>query len=460
MAGAFQGISIMSGALSAFQQDLEVTSNNIANVNTTGYSRQIANLEAVPSTTTLGGRTSAVGDGVTVASISRIQDMFLQQRLQTSNSESSRLQTMQDGLNNVQNATLEPGTNGVASSLTAFFNAWSSYGSNPGDASSQQQVVTAATTLTDRVQSLYKNLQDQKNQTSAQITTTVAAVQNDMNQIATLNSEIRQASVGGQLPNDLLDKRDAVVQDLSGLIDLQTNINKDGSMDVSMNGLTLVNRDGARTFPATVNTATSSVSDAFGNNYPIRSGKLAGLIGTTTTISGYQTQLDNFANTMKTQVNYLYGGAKNSAGATGVLFFNDSSPQTGAVDFSVTSALSSDPTQLAGGPSGNLGDGTTANAIAQLSTLPMAAFGWTTPTQYYANFVSSIGSQTSYYQSATSTQNALQTQITNQIQSVSGVSLDSEMSNMLRFQRSYQAAAQALSTMDQTTTELLAMLAR
>jgi len=458
MSGTFQGVSMMSAALSAFQQELDVTGNNVANVNTPGYSRQVVNLTSVADYGTVNGASANLGNGVSVSSVTRMQDLFLQQQLQSSNGESGRLSTMQNGLNSVQSLTLEPGATGVSSALSAFYSAWSAYGSNPGDASSQQAVLSAGQTLTDRVRSLYGNLQTQKDQIGTDITSTVSSIQSDINQIGDLNTKIRMADTTGQPPNQLLDQRDQVIQDLSGLVDVQTTPNADGSVNVSMNGLTLVNQQGAKTFPANYNTTSSTVTDSNGISYPVRTGKLAGQFGLSTAIVGYQSQLSTFANTMRTQVNNLYGTAKNSAGATGMKFFNDSNPQTGAIDFNLDPTTAANPAGLAGGTSGNAGDGGVANSISQLATTNIPALGNVSTTQYYANFISSIGSQSKYYTTASATQGALQTQITNQIQSVSGVSTDEEMTNMLRFQRSYQAASQALAIFDTCTSELLTMM--
>jgi flagellar hook-associated protein 1 FlgK len=458
MAGMFSAIDSLSSALGAFQQELSVTSNNVSNVNTPGYSRQTANLAQAPTSIYTEGSALSVGNGVTVSSVARIQDMFLQQRSQAAASDTGRLSTLSDGLTSVQSLLNEPSTSGISTALSNFFNAWSGLSSSPSDPSQQLQVQSTAQTLTQTVQTLSKNLTAQASQNTQSISTTLSSIQTAINNIANINQQIHLGSTSSSQPSSLLDERDQALSSLSKLVDVQSQVNSDGTVNVSMNGMNLVDQTGARKFPTTFSAANSTVSDSAGNTFPVRSGQLSGEFTLSNTIAGYQTQLDNFANTVTTQVNSIYATATNAAGATNQPFFKVTTPAAGAAGFSLAAGVAANSTAIGTGTSGTASDGGVALGLSQLQNSSLAALGNQTIQGYYGNFVSSIGSQVSYYQSQVSTQSSVTTQINNQIQSVSGVSLDQEMSNMLEFQRSYQAAAQTLSSINSTMDSLMSMV--
>jgi len=458
MPGMFSAIDTLSSALQAFQQELSVTGNNVSNVNTPGYSRETATLAEAPTSIYNQGMALSVGNGVTVASVNRIQDMFLQQRSQTAASDTGRLGTMSDGLTAVQGLLNEPGTGGVSDALSGFFNAWSGLASSPSDPSQQLQVQTAAQTLTQRVQTLYQSLTTQANQNTQSITNTIQSIQTDINGIANINQQIHLGSTSSSQPTSLLDQRDQMVQSLSKLVDVQSQVNQDGTVNLSMNGLNLVDQTGAHTFPTNYSAANSTVTDASGNSFPIRSGQLAGQFGISNTIAGYQTQLDTLANNVVSQVNSVYATATNAAGLTNQQFFNAPAVPTGAAGFSLAPGIAASSSAIATGTSGKASDGGIALALSQMQNTPVAALGGQTIQGYYTNFVTSVGSQVSYYGSQVTTQANVTTQINNQIQSVSGVSIDDEMSNMLQFQRSYQAAAQTLSSINTAMDSLMSMV--
>jgi flagellar hook-associated protein 1 FlgK len=461
MAGLFSAIDTLSSALDAFQTELSVTGNNVSNVNTPGYTREQADLAQAPTITQTAGHAISVGNGVTVGSVNRIQNMFLQQQSQTASADSGQLSSMSNGLAAIQSVLNEPGTSGVSNALSSFFNAYSGLASNPSDPSQQLAVQTAAMTLTQRVQTLSQNLSSQAAQNGQSITTTVQSIQTAINNIANDNQQIHLASTSTSMPNSLLDKRDQDINTLSSLVGVQSQINPDGTANVSMNGMTLVDQSGAIQFPSTYSAANSTVTSANGTTFPVTSGQLAGQFSLSNTITGYQSQLDTLANTVTSQVNALYATATDSAGNTNMQFFAASAPPAaplGAAGFALAPAIAANSSAIATGTSGNASDGGVALAISQLQNSNVAGLGNQTIEGFYTNFVGAIGTQVSYYNTQVSTQTSVTAQIASQVQSVSGVSLDDEMSSMLEYQRSYQASAQALSSINTAMDSLMSML--
>jgi flagellar hook-associated protein 1 FlgK len=459
MPSPFMGIDIAARALRSFQSALDVTGHNIANVNTTGYSRETVNFNQTEATTFYFGKPIALGTGVEIASVNRIRDMFLQGSRLATQSQASQLATLSTNLSNVENIVLEPGTDGISDALNSFFDAWSALASNPTESAARFQVQQAGQTLADRIKNTYAGLSDIKNQCVSDVENTFNSIDQLTTKIADYNKEIRKQTAQGVEPNDLLDLRDQAIQDLSGLINVTTQTFDDGSVAVYVGQCNLVDSSGSKAIPRTYDATAQTISSGQ-FTYKVSGGQLNGLFQSITTVNSYQTQLDNFANTLRTQVNTLHKTGTNNLdpATTGINFFNDSTPQTGASDLDLSTEVKANADAISSSITGNDGDGGLALSLSQLRDSSIAGLGSKTMSEYYADFASGIGSDVDYYKSALEAKNAVLTQIDTQVQSVSGVSLDDEMASMLRFQRSYQAAAKMLNIFDQVTEDLINLI--
>lgn len=447
----------MNGALRAFQRALDITGNNVSNVNTQGYSRQSIQFSEVEPTR---DGNAFIGNGVSGGIVSRIQDQFLFVRQIQASSEDGRLNSLGAGLSNVQAVLNEPAGAGISDALNKLFNAWSALGSSPGDSALRQQVQQAGTTLSSRVRGMYSNLQGQGTQTDLQIAGVIQQAQGLVNSIAQLNTEIRTQTANGAVPNDLLDARDQAVQQLAQIMPVTVQPQPDGTVMLFSGQMTLADSAGPATIPTTFDTTAGTLTNGT-LVFPVTGGKLAGLFQTAQKITSYKQQLDTFANTMRTQFNSIHTTGTNALGATNQNFFADvaaGNPQTGAVDFDLDAAIKADPRAIATGVSGDPGDGGLALSLSALRDTQIAALGGQTFGGFYGDLVATVGQDVATVNSQSDTSRAVMQQIGAQIQSVSGVSLDDEMGNLLRFQRSYQAAAKALSVFDQTTNDLINMI--
>lgn len=454
---AFSAITQASQALQAFQDALSVTGNNIANANSPGYSRQVVTFGQDPEQEIYSPNGQQFfGSGVNIASVNRMTSMFLQAQNLKSSSSLGQTNAQLSGGQQVQALLTDASGSGVSNDLTTFYNAWSALASQPNSAN-LQAVQQAGVALTADVRNTYANLQTLSSQASGQATSTIQQIQGLANQIAQLNNQIRTQGAGSGQPNTLLDQRDQAVQQLSSLVNVSTQLQADGSMSINVSQFDLVDSAGAHTFPTTFNAAAGTVTSGT-NSYTIASGQLAGNFSTINSVSGAMGNLDSLANAMRTQVNSLMSTGKTANGTTGQNFFNDSIPQTGAVNFNLDPNVLADYKNIATGTSGNTGDTTLAQQIASSQNSQVAALGNQTTSTYYNSLVTSVGQQVATATSTLSTQTAVATQIQNQIQSISGVSIDQEMTNMLQYQRSYQAAAQALNIANSTLTSLLNMM--
>lgn len=456
MPSAFYGINLASRALRAFQSGLDITGHNIANANTVGYNRQTVGMANVSGITQIGLQSFMLGAGVDVASVTRARDVFLAMRHQSTQADLSRADAMLGTLQGIETAINEPSTTGVTASLGKLFDAMSALASNPGDHALKGQVQAAGSSLANKLRTLYRDLNGQIETNALAVTQTFDRIDELTTQIADLNLQIRQNSGNGATPNDLLDRRDLLVNELSTLVNINTQPQQDGTVLVSISGFTIVDYDSAKPIPRTYDEATQRITDpTTGASYPITGGKLLGLFQAKQKLTEFQGQLDTLADSLRTEFNALHAAGTNSLGQTGINFFNIG---TGALDFDLSAEVLADPEAIATGTSGRDGDNGTMLALANLRETKIAALGNRTFRGFYSDVVTDVARSIQTSKDAFSTQLAVLEQVEAQIQSISGVSLDDEMANMLMYQKSYQAAARVLSIFDQVTEDLINLI--
>jgi len=467
MPGPFGGIDLASRALRNFQRALDVTGHNIANVNRPGYSRQTVDFrQGEPSFYASGSLW--VGSGVEISNVNRIRDMFLDARRRDGESDLNRYRTLAGQLDSIQGIFGEPGDTGIATALDKFWDAWSGLASNPSDQGARMQVRLAGETLATRIRSTHADLRRLSNQIDQEINSTITEINSIAQQIHDLNGSIRRALAQGGPPNDLLDQRDQLVQRLSGLANITTADFDDGSIAVYMSQHTLVEPatpPKGLPFAYDVGQAKVGIAD-------VRSGKLRGLLDAklkldggavgATIVEGARGMLDRLANGLRTTVNSLH---KTIADPLDVSerFFADvppGDPQTGAIDFDLEARIYADHRNILAGDPAKPGDGSIALALSALRSQSHVIFGGKSFNVFYQESMTSLAHEARFFQSKADVQASVVNQIEAQQLSVSGVSLDDEMANMLRFQRSYQAAAKMLTIFDQVTEDLIGMIRR
>ncbi|HLH81606.1 MAG TPA: flagellar hook-associated protein FlgK [Chthonomonas sp.] len=469
MPSSFFGLEIGYSALASSQIALDVVSNNVSNINTPGYAREtVAFDETVPFT--LPGLDSfspgQLGTGTTITAINEVRDQFLDRQILAANSDQSAYNTLQQVLGQAQTAFSEPSSSGIGQQLTNFFNAFSNLAANPEDPGIRATVVNQAITLTNAFHNVSNSLSQLLPNLSSRIQLDVQQLNNITTQIATLNHQIGVSIAAGQHPNDLIDKRSALLSQLSGLVNLQIvdEINPqtgqpNGEIDVHVGGFTLVQGDTAEPLSYTSTSVGSAntlgLMDAQGNAIPLLGGEVYGLLKASAMVKGYQSQLDTLAYNLINAVNNIHQTGMGLDGSTGTLFFSSPPPPPGtgaAASISVNSAIIADPQKIAAAsvptPPNPLapGNGDVASQIANLANT--AVIGGATLNDYYNALISTIGSDTQTAQSQANNQQQIVSQLQSQQQSVSGVNLDEELTNMLQYQRTYQAAARVINMAD------------
>ena len=317
------------------------------------------------------------------------------------------------------------------------------------------QAQTLASTFNDTAQRL-GDLQTSLNTT---LTSDVASANQLMSDVAGLNKQISVAEMTtGGTANDLRDLRQQKLEALGNLVNFDATTASDGSVNISIGGTQLVSGqqvlDTLQTYDAgngqlLVQTATSAAP------LTLTGGAIQGTIAARDgALQTLQTSLDSLASTLVTQVNNTYKGGYDLNGKTGATFFTG----TSAATIGVNSTLQNDPSSVqAAGIAGAPGDNTVALALAQLGLQSNAALGNQTFSDAYALDVSSFGNSLSNANNQVANYNALNTMLLNQRDSVSGVSLEEEMTSLITFQKAYQASAKIITTVDQMLTTLIGL---
>ncbi|MCW5941768.1 MAG: flagellar hook-associated protein FlgK [Fimbriimonadaceae bacterium] len=453
MPGSFHGIGIANSALRNIQRALDVTGHNIANVNNRNYTRQTVDFGTEDPTTFFARGLQSLGSGVTITSVNRIRDLFLDGRRAGASADFGRMNSLAAGLQQLEGVLNEPGNNGVSAALNRFFDAFSGLSSNPSDPAARVEAQQAAKLLAQRVRGAAGDSSSVDAQLVSQ-TNAYAARVNDLSAtIASLNDQIAEKTAAGASPNDLLDLRDSAFEELSGLVNAEAVRTETGGMRVFIGGFALVDEGGAHGIPTAFDAATGTFGSG-ANQVRVTGGRIGGTLEALQGVRRYRADLDAVADAIRDQVNTLHRTGVAPDGSTGLDLFSG----TSAADFNLASEVAADPNRIAAGTSGVAGDGDLARAIAGLRDLPLPGLGGRTIEAFYTSVATRIGAETASAGDELETRRAVLDQIDAQKQSISGVSLDEEMANMLQLQRSYQAAARTLSQFDRMTEDLLGLL--
>lgn len=347
MLGLFGTLDLASRSLATQQEAMAVAGQNMANVNNPGYADEQAVVQTTPGLETPAGEE---GTGANVVSISESRDSLLDNQIVAENSLTGSFTAQQSALQNAEaylgeqlTSASAASTTGLAAMLSNLFNSFSSMTTGAGDPAT---VVQSAQEVTNQFNQVSANLSQVRGNLNTTIENEVASSNQDLSQIATLNLQIVLAEAGGGTADDLVDTRQQTIEHLASMVNISTAAQANGSVDISIGGVSMVSGgqavDGLQTYDTgggqlliqDGNGATplAVTGGSIGGNIAARDGALAGL----------QTSLDTLAGQLITQVNNIYSAGYDASGGTGQVFFTG----TSAADIGVNSSLVSDPSQF------------------------------------------------------------------------------------------------------------------
>lgn len=446
--------SLIAQALDADQSALSIVANNVANASTTGYTEETPNFKENQSIEING---VSYGSGVTSTGSTSVRDRVLEERLNQQQQLASASGTRLTALDSLQalftpaSSTTTSTAGDIGTDITSFFSSFSSLEANPGNNALRQQVLSTATTLAGDISSAAASINSQKSALNQEATAVTSQVNALTTSIAQLNQQIQTTSPNADA-GTLEDQRQQDLSQLSKLIGIN-------QVTTENNGLSITTTSGQ-----------SLVAD--GSSYSLTTGTVDGVthffVGTTDVTSGltsgggelggYLTardqdiptvlaSLDQLAYSVSTQVNTLNNAGTDLDGDTsnaGNIFSATTQVSGSAASMSV---VMTDPNHIAAAASGEgTGDNSNATAMAKLATQSIVS--GQTPTDYYSNFVTTLGSTVSAVKTENTAQTASVTQLQTQNDALSSVSLNDEASSMQKYERSYQAASQVFAILN------------
>jgi flagellar hook-associated protein 1 FlgK len=572
MSSPFYGLDIGVTGLRAAQQLLDTAAHNVANANTPGYSRQRVRLiEAAPYTFPAfnrSGMPGQIGSGVTVQSITRVRDTFLDLQVQAQTALKGEWDSRQQQLTKIESIFPEPSDTGLGSVISKYFSAWQDVASDPSSTAARTAMTEQASSLALELNRDATQLGAVRTDVNQQLKQQVTTVNDLATQIADLNGQIQRVTITGENPNDLMDQREQLLEQLSAIVPASVQTQKDGTMTVLVGGVDLVNNVNARKLVATTGAGgdiTPTWSD--GSSLALPTGQMKALLQVRDVdLAGYRSQLDTLAQGIADSTNALLQRGIDANGNAGQALFTYY-PGNVAATLGINPAIASNPQLVAAAGAANTpGDGSVAGLIADLQNAKsysvgvagtnlvggmdlttgstarlltiamdtataqtytfsssgpnsltitgadgssqtitvadmqaggtqilnfdqvgikltvnagtsaktgadlttdlttsgqntMVAANLYTPSQtitdFYAGLVGKIGTASSQANEMQANQQLVVDQVNSQISQVSGVSLDEEATDMIKFQHAYQAAARVITTMDEMLNTLI-----
>ena len=571
MSSPFFGLDIGASALRSAQQLLNTAAHNVANANTPGYSRQRVRLVQAPPYTypafNRSGLPGQIGSGVNVAAITRIRDNFLDLQVQAQMGLKGEWDTRQQELAKIEAIFPEPSDSGLGNTLSKFWNAWQDVAADPTSTATRSSLIEQASGLATEINRDATQLRMMASGIDAQVTDKIQKINDLAATIASLNGQIQRVLVTGDNPNDLLDQRNQVLEELSAIVPVSVNTRQDGSISVLIGGTDLVSNVYTRQVKTQAD-ADGHVHAVWsdGSALTLPSGELKSLLQVRDVdLAGYRKTLDSLAKGIADATNALHQRGVDANGNAGLPLFTyfagaESSSlavnQTVAADTRLIAAAAAPNTPgdgsvagmiadlrnarsyVSGDPSTNVlgGMDLTTGTTARLMTVTAAtatAQAWTfsgagsnltltgadgssqtinvadmlsgdtkvlnfdqlgiqfrvsasggaktgadlvtdltaaghnslqvsslyapaqTTSDFYAGLVGKIGSASAQSIEMAANQQLVVDHLQQRVEEVSGVSLDEEATDMVRFQHAYQAAARVITTMDEMLNTLI-----
>lgn len=462
MLSLFGILNLGGQSLSVQQEATAIAGQNMANVNNPAYAdEQLQIQEATPLETPTGEE----GTGVDAVSITSMRDALLDAQIAAEGSVSGSLTSQQSALQEAEayldeklsststssSTSAATSSNGLTADLSKFFSSLQTLSTDPGNISDRQAVIQSAQQLTEQFNQVSSGLDTVTSDLNSSIQSGVTAANQDLSQIASLNQQIMEAQNSGGTADQLVDEREKTIENLAGYVNLTTSAQPDGAINVSIGGVSMVS---GGTTPDSLATYTNSSGQLLvqaqnaGTPLTLSGGSIEGSItardGAVATLSS---SVNGLATELINQVKAVYPGS----------FFTGSD----AGSIGVNSTLVNDPSTFQTGTTGDTGDNTVVLAMANLAdkTITDANTGFNNQTlsQYYSQAVGTLGSSLQSVNEQLANSTSVAQMLATQRDSASGVDTDTEMTNLLQFQKAYEASAELVSTVNKMLETVVAM---
>jgi flagellar hook-associated protein 1 len=452
MTSILGGLESVKQALTSQQFALSVTQKNVANAGNDFYTREDAVFADVTAS------------GGAAVSIQANRDRYLDFSIGQETESLGKQQATSSALQQIDAIFNESSGTGLQQALSDFFNSFSSLSTNPEDLTLRQQVLSKAAALTLEFHHLYTGVQRVQSSVDNSVKSTVDEINSITSKIATLNKKIPAAAGSGD-EFSLRDERQQLLESLSSLTDLSYYETESGSMTVMtrQGGLLVIGKDSYDMEASPIAGSGFQGVQLGGVDITptLHSGSLSGLIAARDQVTGYLSSLDDMAAAIATRVNDQHSAGSDLDGvAGGYLFsFATASPTSTTGAARSISVAFSDPRKIAaaraiGGP----GNNENANLICGIKDEKLLASSSETAGEFYAGMIYKIGSDEQDATEGVTTQKNILEQLKNQRSAVSGVDLNEEAVNLIKYQKAYQASARFANVLDTLSSDILNIL--
>lgn len=526
MVSTFMGLETSKRGLNTAQTALFTTGNNVSNANTDGYTRQRVNLVQTESFPTPGINSPRIagqlGTGVAADSVQRIRDSFLDTQYRSQNSKLGYFSSKSDSLTKMEGIINDPTDSGLLNTMNKFWNALEGLTTNTDNTSARSVVASTGETLADTINYYYSSLTNVQKDLQYQVGVKTDEINSIISNINNLNQSISKVEPNGFIPNDLYDKRDLLVDQLSGLVNVNVTsampdnygianravatglynielIQEDGSSYMPPINLITANHTGlvstakldvqkdpttgavsgvkfgdklltdykfSGSFAALIESAGYVKVDANGNPLDVDGNLLP--VGDPKVIVGKYPdmlqKLNNMTKAFMDEFNYVHSQGKSLDGNPGGNFFEIALGKDAAEGIKVNPDILTNPSKIAAGKTAASGDNQNAHDLAAIkskdftkynnsSALPKDLTG--SFDDYYAGIIGNLGVESASVQKNQANTKILADSVDKSRQSVSAVSLDEEMADMVKFQKAYNASARMITLQDELLDKII-----
>ncbi|HHY37382.1 MAG TPA: flagellar hook-associated protein FlgK [Clostridia bacterium] len=498
MESTFRALQVARSALNAHRKAMDVAAHNVANASTEGYSRQQVVLTATSSSSpyytgqtgityagygaqdaTKGAIGYLLGTGVTVHTITRMRDAYLDLQVRNESTRWGYWKTRSQGLMQVEVIFNEPSESGLASIMNRFWDAFELLAANPESSAARNTVIAEATSLSEAFQDASRKLDDLAGSMDKALEARASEITSLARQIAHLNDEIAGLAGTGAEPGDLLDRRDLALDRLSELGDIEVYNDHSGGVSVMFGGIDLVRGTDWREirYVSPGYGVRMEEGPVFGPGGPYFvvgaggsfDGGLVAAEGNTLVpvrVNGGETKayldmrkdylpkiaedLDALADALRSRVNEVHRAGYGLDGVSGRQFFADGS---GARDLRLHDDVALSPEKIAASLSGAVGDG--SNALSLAAIRREAVCQGATPGDFYNSIVTGLGVAGHEAKRMSENQEVLRSHVLDQRSGANGVSLDEEMVEIIKSEHAYQAAARVVTSVDEMVSTII-----
>lgn len=446
MAGLFSIIESAKRAINSSRAGMEVTSHNVSNVNTPGYTRQRIELT---STDVLNLKNGMINAGVKVVGVKQIRDEFIEGEIRRISNLVGNYSIEKEILTRIESLLNEPGETGLGKLLENFFNAFDDLSKNPEDRAIRVSVIHTGKALSERFNDIFNSLLGIKKDIISELEAKVGKINQIIEDLGKLNQSAINLRNSGAEINDIRDKINQKLKELSELADLVVSYDKSGSVRVSMGGVMVVDKNFIQTIELRfVDGFAKIVSLRDGSEIKLKSGEVFALQSLfNESIPEIKQKFDELAQNLIKKVNDFHKVGYGIDGSTGLDFFIG----TGAGNIQVNKSIIDNPSKISSSINGDIGNNEVALAISSLRN-DVKILG------FYNSMVSDIGLRTKISSDNENLHRMVLNQIESQRDAISGVSIDEEMLNMIKFQKMFEASAKVIQTVNEMIDAVLSMI--